>query len=297
MEFEKIVLKSDPRDLERLKKTVGRFSELYPNMIRSKFKYGKLGDDVITYFTVDLDHYRLVFQKLFANDFVILPDTEKASQILKELKRNAELDYNSKPANPSSKTGDQTDQEGTGDIRVDKLVNEGNYEELLRLSKSVGLDRTISTEVQNNIINAVEKAIELNYDNALKRRSAVSSSITNLINIASDQNLKTLQKFDIIKKAGLTAVNICKKFPDFADELITICNNNHLHNLINLTAAVAFWNIVSTDEKLYEIELSHAAKSLNYKWLEIIFDIHRVDMSHDEQESFRALVAYIRTNR
>ena len=109
--------------------------------------------------------------------------------------------------------------------------------------------------------------------------------------------MKAMQKMDIVKKAGLTAIDICAMYFDFVKELIAISNHNKLHNLVNVRSAVKFSELVFSDEEKYQDFLSLAIRNLNVNWLNIAFEVVENELSLPEKKSFHRITSFVKETR
>jgi len=293
MDLEKIVLLSDPKKIGLVKEIVEALKEKIPKLKTAPFRYGKLGEDVVISFAVEKKYFLLVVEKLTYNNFQVITNDPEAKEIIDTARlKTGQL----KPVS-----------EGWEDIRlkpklsakkgIDDLIKEGDYRELIRISKDYTLAKEVTEKAKNNITAAVSNAIGNLYGEGLLRKFETEKCADKLIEIASDKVLKTMNLIDLLKQAGIYAVDLCTRNKKLTGELIYIANNNSVHNLVSVKAAVTFGDIVLSDPLTYDEELHMAVKDLNVRWLSIAVNVVWNDLDQKEKEKFDALVNYINQNR
>lgn len=265
---------------------------LIPSVELSKLSYGQLGDDIIASFDIDDSHYALMMEKLYTAGLNVLPTNDKASQVL-EFLRGKFGNRSSKtaapvPVNPLAPTS----------AMIKEYKETGKYEELFKVTKLVNVDPSIKEDAKDAIADTVKKSIDQNYNYALINRHAIQSSISSLIRIASDANLKSLNMLALQKQAGKSAIAICENFHlEHLDELIKISNNNQIPNIINLKAASKFWEVVSKDLEKYSGDIAIALKSLNVRFLENAFDVAQGELDISEKNYFAEFRDFIKSKK
>lgn len=289
--LEKIIIKITSSEIEKIEAIMHKMS-LIPSVELSKLSYGQLGDDVIASFDVDDSHYALMMEKLYTSGFNILPTNDKATQVLEFL-------YGKYGKRTSSKT---SNQQPKGPVAISsETINEhksqGKYDELIKIMKTVNIDPNLKNDAKNSLIDAVKKNIDHNYNYAFINKHAVPTSISNLLRICSDVNLKTFNMQPLQKQAGLAAIAICENYSDYIDELIKVSNNNQIPSGVNLKAAVKFWEIVKKDTEKFSGDIAIAFKSLNIRFLENSFDVAQGELEASEIELFNEFRDFIKSKK
>jgi hypothetical protein len=266
---------------------------LIPSVELSKLSYGQLGEDIIASFDIDDGHYALMVEKLYTSGLNVLPTNDKANQVLEFLRGK----YGNKSFSKSAAPVASASSAPTA-ATINELKSTGKYDELLKITKMVNVDPDVKNGAKNAIEDTVKKSIDQNYNYALINKHAVQSSISNLIRIASDSNLKSLNMQAIQKQAGKAAIAICENFHlEHLDELIKISNNNQVPNIINLKSAAKFWEVVSKETEKYEGDIAIALKTLNVRFLENAFDVAQGELDIAEKTYFTEFREFIKSKK
>ena len=85
---------------------------------------------------------------------------------------------------------------------MDSAIKNGDFEKVIQLSKDYR-NFEVQKKAKDNIDVSINNAIDHAYNRAIKNKYEVDKSLTILIKIASDNNLKNLHKTGQIKSAGL----------------------------------------------------------------------------------------------
>ncbi|MFH1198315.1 MAG: hypothetical protein V1720_21605 [bacterium] len=294
MEFRNVTLKTSLEETEKVKITFKYVDELYPDMILTPFKYGKLGDEIVITFKVDEKHLKPLLRILNSNNFTIMVLDEATKTALHE------LNISKAPTAPLIPEDWQDAKNKIKDVAneaLHKLISEGNYREVIKISKNLRAERSLVTGAANNITNTVFKAVEIIKNQYKKKNLEPHACINRIIEIAHDKVLKDLRKDDILKYCGFEAINMCVLNKDTIRLLIKISNDNTLYHLVNLKAAIKFSEIVLNNPNSYQEELKDAIKNLNVKWLYLTYDVYKYELDENEKESLEKLVDLVYTER
>lgn len=287
-----------------VKTLVTKFKELNPKAKVSSPKFGQLGDGVLFSVTIDVENYNKLLVLFLDNDIKILftkNTSGKAKELIeqyeerkKELEtkkrmRDAEADFSGDKKVNSDKSITLQD--------IEKMTNDGNYKELLRISKSINCAPAVVEQAILNIKDAAQVAIIKLEEEALFSKMKASDNIKELIHLASDKRLLITKDVDILKQAGFAAINLAKTYSDNTSDLITIANNNLLHHSVVVEAIVAFSEIVFADEDFFKDDITIALRSISVRWLNIAYDVAHVEMSDEKKAKFQKLLDYIYTKR
>lgn len=293
MDFEKIILLSDPKKIGVVKEIVEALKEKIPHLEVAPFRYGKLGEDVVISFGVDKKYFLLLVEKLTYNHFQIVTTNEKAKAIIETARIKSGQIKQSAPSSDDIKYKPKvTSRKG-----IDDYIASGDYKEVIKISKDYALPKDITEKARNNIPATVSNAIENLYGEGLLRKYETARCIDKLIEIAADQLLKTLDLIDLRKLAGIYAVDLCTRNKSEFSELIYIANNNSVHNLVSVKAAITFADIILNTPENYEEELTMAIKDLNIRWLSIAINSVWNDLDSNEKEKFDTLINFIKSKR
>lgn len=293
MEFESINILVDGNQLKRIESIIQTLARNKPQIILTPFKYGKIGDEILVSFKINQELYQFLIEKLTINGIHVVSQDERTQQYIDSAKAQIKASSSGgmmhwgekrKPANETKKS-------------IDELIQEGDYAEVIRIARDVSLPKEESDRAKANIDRAIHYAINNAYTEASAKKFEIHKNLNRLITIASDSNLQTLHKIDFMKEAGLLAVNICSQKSDYVPDLISICNNNKLHNLVCVKAAIAFYSVAFSNKEFYKEEIIIARKKLNTRWLLIAINSVEPDLTRIEKESFYALIDFINSSR
>lgn len=291
MDYEKIILLSDPRKIGIVKEVVEALKEKIPQLRTTPFRYGKLGEEVVISFNADKKYYLLLVEKLTYNGFQIFTNDEQAKRIINDARMRSGQGKDNWD-DIIFKSRKNITQKG-----LDDFIREGDYREVIKVSKDYALPKEISEKAKNNIPAAISNAIENLFGIGLLRKFETTRSISRLVEISADPLLKTMHFGDLAKQAGIYAVDLCTRYKDNLVELIYIANNNSLNNVVNVKAAVTFADVILSSPENYDEELRLAIKDLNIKWLSIAANVVWNDLEQAEKDKLDALLNFIKANR
>lgn len=264
-----------------------------PHLIVTPIKYGKIGNEFLASFKVNEEHFQFIIEKLTINGIQVISQDERAKQYVDKAKSRIRESGTGNMMHWGNKNKTKIIEKKS----IDELSAEGDFAEVIRISRDITLPKEESNRAKLSIDRAVQSAISKAYSEAYSKKIDIHKNLDRLILIASDDNLKVLQKIDFIKQAGSLAVQICLKHTDYVADLIPICNNNKLHNIICVKAAIAFHDIVFRNRDLFKEELVIARKKLNTRWLLIAINSVEPELTPSEKASFNALIDFISANR
>jgi len=292
MEFEIVNILTDQKQVKIIKNIIGALIQKNPHLSVSPFKYGTIGDNVLISFRVDKEHHESLIEKLAASGIHTIKLDLKTKHPLDAAKSSANTETNN-DKNYRNKSRSKLEEKMT----VDQLIAAGDYAEVIKIARSVTLPKEEIDLAKVSIDSTIQTAINSAYTEAEIKKFDIPSNLEKLINIASDNTLKVMQKLDLIKQAGLFAIQICIHNGDYLSDLINICNNNKLSGIINVKAAISFYDNVILSDDLYEEEILIARRRLNTRWLLIAVSSVEADLTDSEKESFYKLIDFISANR
>jgi hypothetical protein len=293
MEFESVYTITELEKLGSLKELIYTIKELKSEMIISSLRYENIGDEIIVFFRIDRDSYTFMVEKLIFNNIRMLIVDQRNKDLMESIQNKIHLSNNDFIGWGSSKSVTSARKTKT----VEELVENGNYREIIRLSKNISTSSTIVEKAKNNISNAVFVAIDTIYQDGLRSQIEIDNSVNRLLEIASDRNLRILNKLDEMKQAGYMAIELCAQNKDYYGDLIHIANLSALPNIINIKAAIRFTQLILSDPDTFKDEITTAIKKLNTRWLGIAMDTVRKDISEEEIIEFEKLNSVILEKR
>ena len=281
------------KDVDKFKVIFGIIQKKHSDAPLPSPKIGKLGKDYLIALKFEEGFYRTAVETLTYNDMkILLPDDQTQVMIDEIRERRIQIAINS-----SIIVDDTPIRARVSAEAVDEMVDLGNYGSIINVSKNINADQEVVERALNNISNSINRAIDIAVLEAKSDKALIKNSIKKLIHIASDSKIKSLNKIDLLKRAGVEAIELCVDDWDTVKELINIANNNQLHNLINIKAAVKFYDVVLNNRIKYKLELEAATKKLNIRWLIIALDVVESNLTEEEKSKLDSLIEFIRKKR
>ncbi|MGE5365033.1 MAG: hypothetical protein ACM3SM_12960 [Bacteroidota bacterium] len=294
MEFETIVAVAAAKEIPVIKDVIRTLSEDIPGMVVTSMKMGKIGENNVVTFKVDSRSYSSIIEKLIINKIKILSLDEKTKNTVKTIQARTEQE---KPLKATGWEELKGRNRGDGKKNMTESINNGDYAEVIKISRDYTVTREVAETAKQNIDTALEHAINRAFNTAVTRKYEAEKSISALVKIAADPVLKSLNKTEFAKLAGLKAVEACGMYSEMTGDLVKIANNSSLHNLVCVKAAVKFAEKVFTNEQLYGEEVEYAVRTLNIRWLEIALSMAQKELDSDELRRFNELSDFIRRKR
>ncbi|MFZ5947827.1 MAG: hypothetical protein ACOYU5_07640 [Stygiobacter sp.] len=232
----------------------------------------------------------MVIEILNLNGFEISTNDKKIQQILEkinqkylvelaEFAKNVEIKKRANKTHPS----------------LDKLMTEGNYQELARVAKDVTYSPETIQKARAGLSRAVTNTIIKTIENVSKYRISVDKGIEKLLDIATDNDLKFLKQHELMLQAANVAFELCLKNNESITNLIRISNLKNVDIIINLKAAAKFSEIALADEEKYQNQIKQATKELNIRWLTNLIEPFRDKLSDEENQNIDKLIEHIKS--
>lgn len=291
MGFEQISILVAEDSIEKFKLILNIFRKRNPGFISSAFKFGKVKKDFLITFKFTPRFKSHLIEILTYNDFSIFMPDDKTKELINGVKEEIKKRLRLTQTFPTTRT-DKVNKEDIG-----RYIKEGNYHAIINVTKDVSLDKKIVEMAKASMTYVIKKAIDIHIEKADKEYEEVKPAIKSLLKIAYDPKLKAMNRLDMMKEAGIHAIELCCIDPDFYDYLIDIINNNKVHNYVNAIAAARFADYVLENPQKFKKEISNAMKSINIRWLAIAVDIVYTDLHTTDINSINKLIDYIRANR
>ncbi|MDA3862207.1 MAG: hypothetical protein PF445_13390 [Melioribacteraceae bacterium] len=292
MEFKKIAFEVSENEVIKVKNFIIALSDIR-NSISVKKTEGPSNTNISFYtFTVEEDVIKDFFAKYSGSGLKMVSQEEIYSKLQSTIKSNAA--YNSAISSDIS----------PADIiaikkvkKIEDFIEEGNYSVLVDITKDIRVEQNKRKRAEAAIPATVKKAIELNFTDGLLGKRRAFTALENLVNIATNTQLKNLRLNHILENAGSKAIELSTKYDDFADELIKIGNNIKIPNLISIKSIVKFAEITLRDDRNfkyeYEADIVYATKNTNLRWLRIAYDSVGSVLTSDEQKQFQKFMSFI----
>lgn len=308
MKQEVISAKMNDAQVKLTKNLVSEFKEANRDAKISGPKFGKIADAILMSLKIDEEHYIKFIKILLGNDIKVLftknssPRTKQIIDEYESRKKEAELrnklrQIDDKAAEAAANQPKANPDKDLTIQDIEKLINKGNYRELIRISKSINCPPKVCQYASENIAGAAKNSIEELVAQGIGNKNRATEVINKLLVIASDKDLRVTNDISILKDAGIAAIEVASSTDDTIDELIKICNNNALHHSVTVMSAVKFSETVFENEALYKDDIDIAVRSLSTRWMNIAYDVARRDMSEEDVKKFNQLLDYIDSKR
>lgn len=281
------------KDLASVKAILNFLKDKYPKFSIMKFRTGSLGQEILVSFKVRSEFYSKVLEKFAYNDIPLITkdkDSQDYVKEKKEIKRKklraqgwSEISFNDK------------------NITINELNNfseKGKIKEIVKEAKggvrsNIDIVKKAKDLLSPTIKIAIENLINYTKERIGKREDAIDE----LLLIATDKDLKLLQKYDDMKLAGLTAIEISLSHKNYYAKLIKIANHSKLIHLINTKAMLALAKLFTEYENEGSDYLSDTIRLLNTRWLRIAFETIQQKISSEEKDVFNNFIDLIEERR
>ena len=285
----KVIVKIDVEDIPGIKIQFKRLKENTPDLQLNSIRIGRLGDDVVLSFDINERYYDSVLERLETIGAVpILNETGKVRA------KNIAVNVHHSRTNQSSAINTQQKDPA---VSLDKLISDGEYEKVIQVSRNIKNGFETMKKAKENIDSAVNKSIQSFYGKALKNKLYLDESIAELIKISTNKELRILNKIDLMKDAGMKAVDLCAGSLENVSDLVTISNNNFIPNIVSINAAIKFAEIIFNNPEKYKEEIQYAVKNLNTRWILIARDIVITKLTENEKSLLNKLIDFIDSSR
>jgi len=277
------------KELAVVKSLLKVIKERHSDFTVKKFKTGTVGDKTLITFRVDDRYFKNVLEKFAFNDIPIMNREKEVIDFIEERK-----EHKKKKLRNSGWANIKSHKENISAEELEKFAQNGEFDKILKETRAViGSDIEIVKKAKLLLSASVNKAIEMIFEDALNNRSKVEESIDKLLRIASNTELKNIQKQKERIKAGKTAIKLCYMFEEYQTELIRIANHNKINNEVNIKAVIRFSEIVKSQKNNLSEEILDSLKLLNTRWIRIAYDSIETKLKKKEINSFNYLVNFI----
>ena len=292
MEFKKISVAITSEDSHKIKNLLGSIGD-----IRNSISIRKLGgnkEDKFAFytFTIEEDVLKDFVVKLSNSGLQVVSQDQINEKLRTTIKTNAA--YNS-AVNSDINAEDLKSLKKKK--KLEDFIEEGNYTVLLDILRDIRLDQNKRYRAETAIPATVKKAIELNFEEGSSGKRRAFVALEELVNIATNAQLKNLRLGHILENAGFKAIELCTKYDDFADELIKIANNIKMPNIISIKAIIKFAELTLRDNRnfkfAYEADIVYATKNTNLRWLKIAWDSVSQDISEEEKAQYDKFMSFM----
>ncbi|MGE5679328.1 MAG: hypothetical protein ACM34K_00470, partial [Bacillota bacterium] len=146
MEFITVNAVADSKEVKIIKGIIDTLSEKLPYMIVTPFKFGKLGDNTIVTFKIEKSCHQVLLEKLTYNNIKVLTFDENSKKYVEEAQNYSKGSSLSKPG---SRSGQKSEEKKP----LDDIIKEGEYQELIKISRDITLPKDVIDKAKSNIDN------------------------------------------------------------------------------------------------------------------------------------------------
>ncbi len=285
------------RDSEEqiLKSILDLYKSKFDDFELLKFKKGTLGDEFVVSFKVLKKYYKPIIEKLAYNDLRIFNKDTEAHEIVNEVEKRKQKSSGIPVrgwADLRKKTKTVTIEE------LQELAVEGKYNEIFHvINNPLNFAPDVVETAKKVISDSITLAINRTYSQGMEKEEEPGKSLSKLIEIASDNNLRIRQRIKDQTEAGFYAIELCLNFPQLSSKLIDISNNSSLPYTVNIKAAVELSDLIFNNKTGNEELLEEAVKKLNTRWLSIAYESAIRDLSPKDVSSFSKITNYVNMKR
>jgi len=226
MNFETIsIVVNEKEQIEDVRKALAEFKINYPEAKLAKPKFGELSKKILITFKIEKNYTAKLIITFTRHYIKILATTN----VIKDMVNEATSQYVEVLARQYKGWDELKIKQPKMSIsELEAWAEEGEYSEILKVANNLirfgeELSEKAKEVLQRSLLKAVENAIAL----AEEDEKNASRSISDLMHIATDPKLKVFQKVDIMKKAGIGAIEIAKKYEKHLYDLVKISNNTY----------------------------------------------------------------------
>jgi len=253
--------------------------------------FNEFEDKTVLSFSFNDDYYSTVLERFALNKIEVMVNDDESQKIID----NAERKLKRKDSVVGVGWGDsgKTKTKKT----VAKLVEEGNYEELIKISRDVREDKGKSERAKVAIDAALKNVITNSYTAGKKDSFKTEQYFEKLLKVAANSYLRMNNKNEFRKEAGLLAINLAASEPELYSLLIKMGNKSSLLPELSIKAILKFYNLVLVKKSMNSKIVQFAAKQINEKYLKSLFDDYKSKLSKDEKFAFAKFVNFMRDAR
>lgn len=283
------VIYESEADLQRIKKVIGRIQH-ENSLSRITAPYlGNIGSRKMFRFEFPDAQVKPLVEGLVKNRIRVL----KLSDDLKTYVRDANI-----------KMEEEQELRKKAILSRDQLLHSDAFSAMLSDKEKEALPDGLQEsgykfdeQKRKHFFDSVTSAMNKAHKEGMQNKYHVDDSLHKLIEIAASTSLRYLNRIDMVRRAGMFAIDVCASHHDYVGELIHISNNPALDNLVNVKAAIRFAKIVLRDEAMYSEDIEIALVHLNTNWLKIAFEMVQGELSASEKIEFKDLVEFLKGNR
>jgi len=270
-----------------------------------RIEYGQFLDNMSVCFRVSSKHAQYVLEKMMFNNIDIFPVDDYLAKLIdiineKMFSKDAKTAPNSleqlNSATLEKLKGMEFYSKSATEEQLSRLFKQGNYRQLFEIIKNATIHHfEIIKRAKELLIPTIRQAIQLNYIGGVTSNINTKNFINNLIVIISDERIKIITDYDLIKEASSFLIELCAQKD--VKMLIDIANLTKIKQDINISAIVKFASLIRPQIESYIREIDYAIKNLNTKYALLCYDVASVNFKDSAIESYKWLINLIEENK
>jgi len=233
-------------------------------------------------FKIPSEYQKKILHKFVNQNIEVIPYNTQTKKILFEIQAGEE---------------ESSSHFSSGILDKDKPKSVSSLDNILKSIERYLSGKQRTQELRDEISKTLTSHLNELRKEALIRKFSAENNIPMFVEIATNSKLKMIRLEPIMKRAGEIAIEVCAHYPEFVGELIHICNNRNVHNVISIRAAAKFAEIAFGDPIKYDTEIIIAVKRLNTKWLATAYDVAQFDLRAKQKENFDKMMEYVQSHK
>ncbi|NLT49363.1 MAG: hypothetical protein GXX85_00410 [Ignavibacteria bacterium] len=286
-----VIVKAKEADKPRFKKLIYEMMERNPGKIPEKPKCGIIGNEIIFKIKVEKDFCSVIVEKLLMNNFLILTDKNEMNNLINKVKLKIKECSETMTEEEFIRSREKKRKQILDNLSEYALC--GNYFSILKYCIDTATDQEINSKAKELLPGSVIIAIEDIYHQGKEIKFA-ESSFNSLFKIACDRNLLMLSQLELIKRAGLAAIELCVMHKSLFAFLIDIIKTKTMHNEVSVQAVIVFWNEIKESLFSYNDIIQAASKKINLNALADKFLLVSENFSIGEKKLFNEFFELIK---
>jgi len=166
VEFESINTLVSEKQLKTMENIIETLAQKIPQLIVTPIKYGKIGNEILASFKVNEEHYQFIIEKLTINGIQVVTQDERAKQFVDIAKTR----IRESGTGNMMHWGNKNKSKNVEKKSIDELSAEGDYAEVIRISRDITLPKEESNRAKLSIDRAIQSAISIAYSEAYSKK-------------------------------------------------------------------------------------------------------------------------------
>ncbi len=257
----------------------------------SDVNFNEIEDKTVLSFSFNEDYYSTVLERFALNKIEVMVNDDESKKIIEIAERKLRKKdsvvgvgwINSKKKKKSKSLID--------------LIQEGDFEELARISRDVRVEKIRSERALASIDTALTNLIKNSYELGKSDNYKTEQCFEKLLNVATNSYLRMNNKNDFRREAGLLAISLAASNPDYYKLLIKMGNKSTIVPELSIKAILKFYNLSLSNKSPNSKLVQFAAKQINEQYLKRLYDDYKNKFTKEEKFAFAKFVNFMRAAR